>query len=218
MWPRRPTRRGRVASHRYLGRPESDWIRCLSMQILGGALGPSDPHAEISVLEARLDLLQRFWPRNVEEVAGVLSNMAASFEEIGRIEDALRIKRTVYAHRVKRKGQDDEATIRFGNNLSLALIKNARFAEAKQFTRAHEPVARRALGDRHSETLRAVSILAEALYQDPAAPRADLLEAEARLVGLLPTARIIYGPSNPQTQVIETQLEHARWKLAVFRT
>ena len=54
-----------------------------------------------------------------------------------------------------------------------------------------------------------------ALYYDPPASRADVVEAEALLAGVIPAARRLYGPQNPTFIKMLESLEHMRTTLSV---
>ena len=81
----------------YLGRPEANNARCLAMNVLGAGLGAAR-HGDdaLSVYEANLSLLRRIGDTE-HNMLIAQSNLACTYEELGRHEEALRLQRAVYS-------------------------------------------------------------------------------------------------------------------------
>ena len=70
----------------YVGRPETDWPRCLAMQQLGNGLGAANHHEDaLSVKEAELALKRRLGVPE-ENLLGSQSNLAMTYTRLGRSE------------------------------------------------------------------------------------------------------------------------------------
>ena len=179
----------------YLGRPETDLTRGLSLGVLGAALRSIDAEAAILVLEARLAMLQRFWPHS-ENILIIQGNLGACYSEIGRNDEAVRMLRENYAGNLRESGPDDENTILTGHNLSAVLGKVGRFSEAKTLLRKLLAVARQELGPKDETTMSLATNLARILLQDPG-DHTDALEAEQLLADTMNTARHALGPQHP---------------------
>ena len=70
----------------------------------------------LALMEARVDVLQRFYPNLPEAVLIARSNMAGCLQGFGRYDEALSTQRVIYEGYVKLFGQDDQETIRVGGN------------------------------------------------------------------------------------------------------
>ena len=110
----------------------------------------------------------------------------------------------------------DEVTVVAANNVSNSLLKNRRFDELVPFARRQVDVARRALGDRHFESLQAANILAAGLTLNPASSRSDLLEAVAIYEEVIPKMRHVLGPQHPRVVTAVSQLQIACQMAALF--
>merc|ERR1712032_434370 len=76
---------GWAAWKMYLGRPETDTVRCNAMGVLGSALQSNKRAAEaLPVLEAELALKRRYWSRNEENILCAQSNLASCLGQLGR--------------------------------------------------------------------------------------------------------------------------------------
>jgi len=142
-----------------------------------------------------------------------------TYEQIGQLEQALRLKRDVYSGALKTWGEEDFRTIQAAINYADSLRDLKRFKEAKALLRNTMPVARRSLREGHHRlTLKMRSLYAAALYQDPAATLDDLREAVTTLEDTERTARRVFGGANPVTGIIEGHLRLARVALAARET
>ena len=144
-------------------------------------------------------------------VAGstVQSNLATTYQEIGRLEEALALQREVYSVCLKLFGEH-EHTLRAANNYACSLYELHRFKEAKELLRKTMPVARRILGEGHRLTLKMRPIYATVLCEDPAATLDDLREAVATLEDTERIARRVLGGAHPLTVDIGKSLQIAQ--------
>jgi tetratricopeptide (TPR) repeat protein len=194
----------------YVGRPEADWARRYAMTELGTGLHAARHYEdELSVREAELAMRRRLG--DPEELILVMQgNLAGTHHQLGRSEEALRIRQDVYSGYLKLFGKEHEETLREANNYAGTLKDLRRFEEAKALLRRTIPVARRALGASHITTLRVQWIYAQTLYKDDAVTLDDLREAVTTLEEIERTARRVLGGGHPTTAGIEMCLREAR--------
>jgi len=198
----------------YVGRPETDDLRRMAMSLLGNGLSSAGRHADaLSVREAELSTLRRLGGTAAHMLV-VQGNLASSYEELGRSDEGLRLRRDTYSGWLKLKGDAHEQTLREATSCAITLFKLQRYAEAKALLLKTIPVARRFLGDSHVSTLRMRWIYAAALSKDDGATRDDLREAVTTLEDTERTARRVLGGDNPSTMGVETSLRNARAVLA----
>ena len=137
-------------------------------------------------------------------------NLAITYRNLGRNEEALSLRRDVYSGFLKLKGEEHEEALRAANNYAYSLIQLQRFDEAKLVLRKTIPVARRVLGKNHDLTLTMRMVYASALYIDTDATLDDLREAVTTLEDTGRIARRVLGGSHPTTRAIEGALREAR--------
>ena len=194
----------------YVGRPQTDQIRRLAMGVLGNGLGSAGHNEDaLSVGEAELATMRRVGTSE-GNILVAQSNLAITYQKLGRQEQALQIERDVYSGRLRLNGAESMGTLVAANNCGSSLVDLRGFEEAKSLLRETIPVARRVLGDSHDLTLRMRWNYANALYEDDGAPLDDLREAVATLVEIEPTARRVLGGSHPVAMTMETSLRNAR--------
>ena len=194
----------------YVGRPETDVYRRSATRVLGSGLSDAGHHEDaLSVKEAELAMLRRVGASEEHMLVG-LGNLAVSYSELGRFEEALRLRREVYSGRSKLHGEEHERTLRAALNYAASLNSLERFEEAKSLLLKTMPVARRVLGDNDEATLRMRWMYARALYNDPSATLDDVREAVATLEETERTARRVLGGAHPLTGNIERSLQNAR--------
>ena len=111
----------------------------------------------------------------------VQTNLANSYQKLGRLEMVLPPRRDVYFGWLKLHGDEDEGTLLAACNYANSLIGAERFEEAKSLTRKTIPVARRVLKENHDITLRIRWSYARALCQADRATLDDLREAVTTL-------------------------------------
>ena len=194
----------------YLGRLETNQVRHMAMSILGNGLFKAG-HLEdaLSVYESRLSLVRR---NGKSEVAILVaqSNIASTYEVLGRYDEAVLIKRDVYFGRLRLGGEEHEETLRAANNYASSLARLQRFGEARSLVRRTMPLVRRILGEGHRLTLKMRWLYAQTLYGDPAATLDDLREAVTTLEDTERTARRVFGGAHPVTVDIEAEIRDAR--------
>ena len=144
----------------------------------------------------------------------VQGNLANTYEQLGRLEEALRMRREVYSGWLKLKGEEHYDTLREANNLASLLKRLKHFGEAKSLLRKTTRVALRVLGEDHDTTLKSRWIYAMALYGDDGATLDDLREAVTTLEEVEPIARRVLGGAHPTVSGIEYNLRPARAALA----
>jgi hypothetical protein len=137
-------------------------------------------------------------------------NLASTYQALGRLEEALRVKRDVYSGRLKLFGEENLDTLSSANNYAHCLLALQRYAEAKTLLRKTMPVARRVHGESHDITLRLRMNYARALFDDPGATLDDLREAVTTLEDAGRIARRVLGGAHPLTDGIESELRRAR--------
>ena len=198
----------------YLGRPEGNGAYRSAMCSVGNGLYSAEHYADaLSVMEAELAMKRRIGaPENC--ILTVQGNIANSYQMLGRLEDALRVRREIYAQRLKLSGEEHPDTIRVAICYAMELIDSRRFRDAKALTRKAPSVARRVLGNTHEYTLTLRSIYAEAIYKDDAASLDDLRETVRKLEDVEQTARRVLGGAHPSVASIELSLRDARAALA----
>ena len=108
-------------------------------------------------------------------------------------------------------GPVDEGTLTNALNLISSLVELGRHAEAKALGHELIPQCRRARGDNHKMTLSLRGNFAEALFTDPTASRADVLQAVAILEDVTRGLRRVLG-NHPDTTEALRLLEGARMK------
>ncbi len=194
----------------YLGRPETDWQRRLAMGQLGNGLSAAKRHEEaLLVREAELSIERRLCTSENDYLI-VQSNLATTYDDLGRSEAALRLRREVYSGILKLYGEEHEVSLRESITHSTNLIVLGHFEEAKSLLRKVMPVARRVLGENASLTLVMRWTFAMALYNDTGATLEDRREAATTLEDAERIARRVFGGAHPTTAGIEKALRGAR--------
>ena len=159
--------------------------------------------------EAKVSTLQRLGVSELE-VLGAQSNLAGTYLQLGRFEEALRMRQAIYSGRLKLSGDEHINTLREAICYGNALTTSSRFEEARSLLRKTMPVARRVLGPSHEYWFRMKANYARALYLDDAATLDDLHEAVTTLAETATIARRVLGGAHPLTSGIESNLKLAR--------
>ena len=194
----------------YLGRPETDEVRQMAMGVLGSGLSTADYDEDALVVkEAELSMKRRLGAAEAS-ILVAQSNLANTYQSLGRLEEAMCLRRDVYSGRVKLEGKEHERTVRAANNFASSLVDLDRFEEAKSVLLKMMPVARRVLGENSEITLRMRSNYAQSLYADPDATLDDLREAVTTLEDTVRLARRVLGGEHPTTVGIEGELQAPR--------
>ena len=202
----------------YLGRQETDQVRCMAINVLGLCLHHAKHYEEaLSVGEAELAMDRRLGASEYNILA-VQANLAMTYAELGRLEEALSMERDVYAGSLKLNGEEHPDTLKVANNYVSTLVTLERFEEAKSVLRKTVPGARRGLGGNYELTLRMRWNYAKALSRDDRATLDDLREAVTTLVESERTARRVFGSAHPLTEGIERDLQTSRAALRARET
>ena len=190
--------------------------RQMAMNVLG--LGLSEArHDEdaLAVQEAELATMRRLGA-DEEGILITRGNIAMSYRRLGRLEDALRMRRDIYSGWLRLE-EENHNTFREANNYASSLIHLQRYAEARSLLRRTIPVAQRVLGESNENTLNLRWNYAIALG-DPTATLDDLREAVKTLEDTKRIARRVLGGANPITEGIEDGLRDARAALRARET
>ena len=198
----------------YVGRPETDQVRGMAMSMLGNGLQLSKQHEDaLSVYKAELSMRRRVGSSEYN-ILVVQGNLAHNYAKLGRLDEALLLKRDVYSATLKLHGEEREDTLREADNYASSLNSMNRFEEAKALLRKMMPVARRVLGENDETTIRMRWTCGQVLYLDPSATLDDLHEAATTLEDTASTARRVLGGPHPLTVKIGRDLQDARATLA----
>ena len=138
------------------------------------------------------------------------SNLATTYDHLGRLDEALSMRRDIYFGFVKIHGEEHRKAILAANNYANALIGMQRFEEAKALMRTTVPVARRVSAENDELTLHLRWNYAQSLYLDSSATLDDFREAVTTLEEASPIARRVLGIAHPNARGIELCLQEAR--------
>ena len=112
----------------------------------------------------------------------------------------------------------DDMTINTALNHGMLLSRIGRRTEAVKFLRKQLPIANRACGPNHVNTLKLRSILSSALYDYDGASREDVSEAVTTLNDVLRRATRTLGDSHPFTRRVRIEQRDASARAASFAT
>ena len=140
----------------------------------------------------------------------VRSNLASSYEALGRNEEAMNLQQDVYSGRLRLNGEEHYDTLLAANNYAVTLACHDRFEEAKSLYRKSIPVAQRVLGESNEITLKMRRSYAGTLVINNGATLDDLREAITTLEELAPTALRVLGGAHPIATEIQLCLQDAR--------
>jgi len=200
----------------YLGRPETDAVRSCAMTQLGNGLHEAEHYEDaLPVYEAELSTMRRLGAQE-DSILITQTNLAMTYGQLGRVEQALQIERDVYARRLKLQGEEDPDTLQAAINYAVSLRLTRCDEEAKALLRKTIPVARRVLGESDQLTLRMRNLYAKALCRDDSATLGDLREAVTMLEEADRTARRVLGGAHPLTVEIESGLRASRAILSLI--
>ena len=188
------------------------------MNLLGNGLSAANHDEEsLSLKETELALMLRLGDSE-SNILVMQGNLANSYYLLGRLEEALRMRRDVYSGRLKLSGEERPETLIEAVNYTSVLLPLRRFEEAKSLLRKTMPVARRVLGESNDVMLRLRWNYADALYKDDDATLAGLREAVSTLEDAERTARRVLGGAHPLTVGIEKSLRNAQAALRARET
>jgi len=190
----------------------------MAMNVLGNGLSDAKHQEDaLSVKEAELALMRRVGASE-RHILVAQGNLANTYAELGRLEEALSMRQDVHAGNLKLYGEEHAATLQEADNYANDLLRLQRFEEARSLLRKTMPVARRVLGESNEITLRVRSLYAQALYRDEGATLDDLREAVATLEEIERTTRRVLGAAHPTTTIIAHHFRAARAALAARET
>ena len=138
------------------------------------------------------------------------SNLAISYLQLVRLEQAVNAFRGVYSGFLKLKGEEHYDTLLAAQNYAESINGLQRFEEAKSLLRKTMPVARRVLGEGNEHTLKMRWIYARALYSDPDATLDDVRESVETLEDAERIARRVLGGAHPITKEMGNDLGTTR--------
>ena len=144
---------------------------------------------------------------------GVQSNLASTLMDLGRLEEAVRMLKEVYASRVRLFGHDEDSLLS-ALSLSIALVRAGNASESMTLSRPLLPVARRVLGADHENTLRLAHAYVYAVLECAAASRDELIFAEKLLEDTAQRFRRVFGTAHPNTARAEKDMAKVRYCLA----
>ena len=155
---------------------------------------------------------------SVEDILQVQFNLATSYQQLGRLEEALRLRREVYSGRLKLHGAEHEDTLREAFACAWSLLDQKRFKEGKSLLLKKIPVVLRVLGTSHEITLSMRLNYAAALCMDDGATLDDLREAVTIYEDTEPIVRRVFGSAHPLTRGLENNLRETRADLRARET
>ena len=196
----------------YVGRPETGPTRTMAMSQLGNGLSAGKQYEdELTVREAELAMLRRIGTTE-HNMLNVQSNLANSYGKMGRLEQALRMRKDIYSANLRLHGEESEETLAAGNNYASSLLQGLRFEEAKSLMRRLVPIARRFFGNSHEITFKMRITYAATMYN--CGTLEDLREAVETFVETERTARRVLGSAHPVVAECEAALRETRAALA----
>jgi len=145
-------------------------------------------------------------------------NLASTYAELGRHEEALSMRRDVYYGLLKLKGEEHGETLREANNYVSTFMQLKRRTEAKRLAQKTLLVARRVLGESHELTLTMRMNYAMTILDDEGAKLDDIREAVTTVEDTELIARRVFGGAHPFVRKIEADLRNARAVLRARET
>ena len=215
----------------YWGRPDVSWFRIgtmgedmllwfqrAAMTTLGTALHAAEHFADAASVRETDFRIRRLFNDSENMLIVVKGNLAGTYSNQGRFEEALPMFQDVISRRLKLDGELHLDYLVNTNNYAALLVNMQRFGEAKALLRKNIPIARSVLSKSHKTMLRMRKLYALALYRDDNSTFDDLREAVTTLDDLARTARPVFGGEHPVTEDIERFLRHARSTLRHTRS
>jgi len=201
----------------YLGRPETAFLRCQALGILGRSLRLPRPEEALPVLEANLALTRRYWSHDREVILTAQSTLANCYASLERDDEALVLLRANYASWVTFRGTANESTIASALNLCVGLNVIGHLDEAVTLLRSTLKEAQRVLGFGNASTLKVVGFLATTIISDRSSSSfEEILEVGALVNEHFDTVRRIFGVGHPLTQQFSTLSGDILAKLKTF--
>ena len=167
------------------------------MQVLGSGLKEGGHLADtLSVGEAELSMLLRLGASQ-DDMLMAQTNLANTYAELGRDDEAMGLRRDVYSEYLKLKGEEHMYSLQAANNYATSLLDRHRYAEARSLLHRTIPVAQRVLGASNEFTLKMRGCHADSLCWDPSATLSELREAVTEFEDLARDARRVFGSAHP---------------------
>ena len=152
----------------------------MALGILGRSLGECYPWEALTVMKQYLALLRRVYvmhsiTSNYVNILNAQTIISTCRSNLGQHDEALVLRREIYAKHVAMRGVSNENTIICGSNVVNSLLWLRNLDEAKLLLRDQLlPTARRSLGPDHELTLSLNYNLVDALASAPEDTRDDL--------------------------------------------
>ena len=195
----------------YLGRPETDKVRCGAMNNLSNGLQHARKYEDaLEVIKADLSIQERNGgPRHVH--LATLGMMALVLDELRRPDEAIRIYEDIYAQKLSLYESSDIEVIITAYNFGRALRHAGRGDEQKRLMDSTIPNARKSLGDDHELTLSCRENAAAAvLYAERKVSRDEFLQATKIVEDVLKRCRRVLGPKHRVTLNVQKDVDYAR--------
>ena len=157
-------------------------------------------------------MLRRLGDAPPSYVLGVQSNLACTYDQLGRLDESLSMRQDVYSGYCRLMGEENRFTISAASNYAWSLIEAERFKEAKSIAVKLLPVAQKVLGKSHDLTFRTQWIYAAADYRNDGATADEHLAALKMLEETARTARHALGAAHPTVRLIEQTLMESRFR------
>ena len=202
-------------------REESDSFRLMALAVLGRGLLGNAPRGSksgrgqkaVALYETIVATVKNQWPENRNEILQMTANLAVAYEEAGRVDQGIVIKRECLIDAKAMTGPRSELTLVCADNLAVALMAKGSFTEARTLLKAQLEYQADAPLD-NELLIRLFTNYANLLYKDPDAVPDDLLESIAMYEKCLPAAQRLWGASHPYPMQFEKHLGKARAALA----
>ena len=180
------------------------------MMLLGNGLS-SAGHDEdaLSVREVELSIERRHGTSE-NDILISQTNLASTYQKLGRFEQANSMLRDVYSGWLKFSGEEHSSALIAANNYAASLSSLKRFEESKSVLRKAMPVARRVLGESDNITLKMRRSYAGSLVMNNGATLDDLREAVTMLEDAERIARRVLGGAHPNSCLMAGSLREAR--------
>ena len=150
----------------------------------------------------------RLCPQNGHEKSrlDLKHNLARCYQQTGRLEEAARLFRLVYARKKVLLGATDDSTMQAARQLAATFIELGRYDQVKSLVL---PLLRYGWGFQLTYAM--------ALCRTARASRGEVVEAVAIFEEQLCTDRWDLGPSHPDTLEVLRELDRARMTLEDYR-
>mmetsp|Transcript_26288 Transcript_26288/g.78913 ORF Transcript_26288/g.78913 Transcript_26288/m.78913 type:complete len:222 (+) Transcript_26288:3-668(+) len=181
-----------------------------AMGLLGVALCESGSEEGLPVLEAQLALSQRYWSHHQESVLHAQYDYANALLRFDRLDEGLCMLREIHEKRVALFGPEQRDSIGAANSLAIALVRLARFDEARAILKRQIPLARQLGG---TQWVHAAGVFSRAVVEDDNCPTTELEEALTVMDDASRTARQTLGTAHPVAKALERDLGCIRARL-----